>query len=202
MKPKSKKRNEKNNEKKILSIILLLLAFICLILFLTPEQEIDLSSVAHNVGGFLQHQDKINLHMSLTEKQILLKQQQTDLQNTLTAPVIGDSIFSDKLKKTYMEGVDMSSDRNEASVIQDLRSKPELHFERPDQIIQGELLDKESGREFQESYRQVYAKQFVENARRGGYEVVLDDNFVVVSVRKLKKDPPQRLFNSEGSVRE
>ena len=48
--------------------------------------------------------------------------------------------------------------------------------------------------------RKAFAKEFIANARKGGYEVQLDDNFKVKSVKKVHSDPyEEALFIDENN---
>ena len=76
-------------------------------------------------------------------------------------------------------------------------SKPEdLNLSSPNTIIQSEIADRESKSQYAAKYRDAYAKKFIENARNAGYEIELDDNFVVTHVQRLNSTDPNGLFDT------
>jgi hypothetical protein len=83
--------------------------------------------------------------------------------------------------------VDHSADANEATAFEDLNRYPkQLEAQNPDNVIQAQLSDEDRRQAYEQAYRAQYAKQFIENARRNGYEVRLNDQNVVISVKPLR----------------
>lgn len=65
----------------------------------------------------------------------------------------------------------------------------------PEQIVQNRLLEMRMQENADQAYREEYARQFIENARAGGWDIRLGPNFEVLSVRKLKPRKPS-LFDT------
>jgi hypothetical protein len=85
--------------------------------------------------------------------------------------------------------LDFEADARERHLIGDLnrdRKKIESYL-GPQSKIQSQVLEDQALLQHQERMRREYAEQFVRNARAGGYEVVLDDNFNIKSVKPIRK---------------
>lgn len=65
----------------------------------------------------------------------------------------------------------------------------------PEQIVQNRLLEIRMQETADQAYKEEYARQFIENARAGGWDIRLGPNFEVLSVRKLRPRKPS-LFES------
>lgn len=59
--------------------------------------------------------------------------------------------------------------------------------ESPSEVIQMELYKQKMQDAANEAYKQEYARQFKENALRNGYEIELDGNLEVISVKPLRQ---------------
>lgn len=59
--------------------------------------------------------------------------------------------------------------------------------ESPAEVIQMEMYKQKMQEQADEAYRQEYARQFKENALRNGYEIELDQNLEVISVKPLRQ---------------
>ena len=61
------------------------------------------------------------------------------------------------------------------------------HLESPADAIRQEVFDKELQAKTDLQDRQEYARQYIENARRGGYHLVLSEDLKVISVTPIRK---------------
>ncbi len=178
----------KDNKASSLILILALLAIVVttFLLWPTPKKTKPLTA-GHISASSHQAEEIINKHLWMTEKSKELAQEQMKAQNDFTNPKIGDSIWPDGQKSGKQIGVDHSPDTNENNAFEDLNRYPKnLQVQTPDAVIQGQLSDEDRRREYEAAYREEYAKQFIENARRNGYEVLLNDKLVVISVRPIR----------------
>ncbi|MFN8791210.1 MAG: hypothetical protein ACK5Y2_07120 [Bdellovibrionales bacterium] len=96
------------------------------------------------------------------------------------------------------------TDPNMARLAEELDRSQAVHDESamtPAQIIQRRLYEAELNQKEDAAYREAYAEQLVENARRAGWDVKLGPNFEVLSVRKIPGNPrkPSNLFDPAGS---
>ena len=141
----------------------------------------------------------VNQYLWMESQSQEFRRMQIEAQNTYSAPRIGSAIMPSGKKETTGFGVDHSPDQNELNAYQDLhRDRKEYRAYSPDHVIQGQIADGEKANEYQQAYREEFAKQFVENARRHGYEVKLNSDYVVISVKPISRATGESLIpNSE-----
>lgn len=98
------------------------------------------------------------------------------------------------------EGVHLSQDESFDELLDVLKKEEEIEEDDIEDRIARYRIIEEKIQSFQEKLndstshpldketdsRKRYAQEFIENARRGGYEVKLDENFKVKSVKKTK----------------
>lgn len=135
----------------------------------------------------------VNKHLLMTNTKLELERERARLDNNDSIPEVGEQILP-RWKPQQVVGVDHSPDRNELNAQRDLEQAKEYNLNSPDVIIQTEMADSEKRHEYEAKYKEEYARRFIENARAGGYEIELDDNFVVKKVRKIAPDDPNSLF--------
>ena len=51
----------------------------------------------------------------------------------------------------------------------------------------GQVADENKMNEYSEAYREEFVRQFLLNARRNGYEVILGPDYKVLTVRQIRK---------------
>lgn len=132
--------------------------------------------------------DIVNKHLWMTDQAVELSREQAEINSKFANLKVGESITLPKGKvEPKQMGVDHSADTNEMNAYNDLNRYPKtINATNPDYIIQGQLSDQEQSRQYEAAYREEYVRQFIENARRAGYDVVLNDDLVVVSVRPIR----------------
>jgi hypothetical protein len=175
-----------------LAFLLLLAAGACVLLALPTKPSRSKSDLA-STGATLpsayspEVENLVNKHLFLTSQEQDWAQKKMKAENTFMTPEIGSSILKQAAKpKLKSFGVDHSSDQNEDAAFNDLNRYPkQLNYNNPEQVIQGQLQDQQRQKAYDESYRQEYARQFIENARKHGYQVKLNDDLVVVSVAPI-----------------
>lgn len=136
----------------------------------------------------------VNRHLLMTNTKLELERERARLDNNDSIPEVGEQILP-RWKPQQVVGVDHSPDRNELNAQRDLEEAKEYNLNSPDVIIQSEMADTEKKHEYETKYKEEYARRFIENARAGGYEIELDDNFVVKKVRKIAPEDTNGLFN-------
>lgn len=146
----------------------------------------------------------------LTDKDIKKQIQQDYKSNLLKRRMAEDSaryqkktyISKEASKKsredyTLKDGVSLSQDESFDELLAVLKTEEETEEDIEDRIARYRIIeekiqnletpqDKTSDQESDVDPREIYAQEFIENARRGGYEVKLDKNFKVKSVKKIK----------------
>lgn len=143
-----------------------------------------------------QAQKLVNKHLQKTNQKIELDQLKRKIENEYSRPQVGTRLGIEPDHETSNNfGVEMSTDRNSDGVANDLSrgSKPN-DYNSPHAIVQGELLQQQQAAEYERAYREEYKRQFIENARRNGWHIEVDDNFVVRRVEKINPNQNPRLF--------
>ena len=150
----------------------------------------------------------------LTNKDIKKQIQQDYKSNLLKRRMAEDSARYQK--KTYIskeaseksledytlkDGVSLSQDESFDELLDVLKTEEETEEDIEDRIARYRIIeekiqslekpqDKKSDSQEEEEAntdpRKTYAEEFIENAKRGGYEVKLDENFKIKSVKKIK----------------
>ncbi len=182
----------------VLAVLLLLGAAGCFLSFaMWPHPKKSPASIS---AYSPQAEALVNKHLFLTSQDQYLRGKKTAAENSYLAPQLGDSIWPKIIQKKEV-GVDHSADTNERTAYDDLnRYRKDLQYTNPDQIIQGEMVDQDLQARADGEARMAYVQQFLDNARRNGYIVRLDENFVVVGVERAKGRIPNSdlLMDSSG----
>jgi hypothetical protein len=181
-------------KKRSSSLILLLFLSAGFLAFLgifdSSNQKTPLS------GPQVRTDEIVNRHLKQTFYKIESDKVKVMVENSAINPQVGKSIIPTQIQN----GVDMEPDRNDESIARDLdpANGSESNY-KLDHQIQGQLQDLETEQASRAAYQAEYARQFVENARLKGWEVQLDENYVVISVRQIKKrDANLPLFDPTG----
>lgn len=182
-------RSEKDKSKSIL-LLALLLAGAAFFYFIGIQNSGPKSkprdSSSHISAYSAQANDMVNKHLALTSKSLELQEKKRKFENQFSMPQLGDSIIDDPSRDKDM-GVDHSADANEDNAYQDLNRYPrEIRATDPDRIIRNQIAEQDLAVGYENAYREEYARQFIENARKNGYEVKLNSDYVVISVRKIR----------------
>jgi len=158
---------------------------------------------------------------SLTNKEIKEQIQKDYKSNLLKHQMAEDSARYKKNKftageepanpedYTLKEGVNLSQDESFDDLLNILKkTEADTDEDIEDRIASYRIIE-EKIQNFQRNPqdsttnsdpRTAFAREFIENARKGGYEVKLDNNFKVKSVKKLHTDPyEEALFIEENN---
>jgi hypothetical protein len=143
-----------------------------------PVQQIDLSSV---------DVDKVvNMYLKQTTEQ--MARERYDSKKAL------DSALKESIKinrSTEISPADIPYERQVHKDMSDTRS--------PSEVINAQIIEQDNYDKMEELNKKEYARQFIENARRGGYHVVLSDDLKVVSVTPIRK-PSQEDVDTVESI--
>ena len=182
--PKNQKK--KSSDSKSFLLLLLLMLGAGTFYFLGSSHKIIKAKKV--ISAYSPEADAlVNQHLVVTSRSLELQAKRRHVENQFSAPQLGESVLVDRLKDKKDYGVDHSSDTNESNAYDDLnRYRQDVRLTDPDTIITNQLHDEDRAMAYDESYREEYARQFIENARRNGYEVRLDENYVVTSVKKIR----------------
>lgn len=64
---------------------------------------------------------------------------------------------------------------------------PDLKAQSPSEEINHKILNQEIKKAEEEAYKQEYARQYIENARKNGYHIMLDENMNVIKATPIRK---------------
>lgn len=132
----------------------------------------------------------VNRHL----KETALTLEHKKLQQQQEANRILDRYSNSYQQNTYEQnsGLSFETDTNMQRLTDELNRSVELSDNEltPEQIIHNELLNRQLLDKENRAYTEAYMKQFVENARAGGWEIKLGPNLEVLSVKKLKPRRP------------
>ena len=192
---KTSAKNNKNDSKSFLVLLLFIFGAGFFYWLGISNQSTPPKPAKKSVSAYSTETEAlVNRHLHMTSQAVQLNERKRKIENSFSAPQLGESVVNrPRDKKDY--GVDHSSDTNESNAYDDLNRYPkEMAYTNPDNIIRGQLSDQDTAIEYDEAYRQEYARQFVENARRNGYEVKLNSEYVVISVRKVRIPSSSNLY--------
>lgn len=124
----------------------------------------------------------VNHHVQMTNRQMEIEKEKIKMEASFSIPQVGQFVVQKDGSKPF----NLNVDRNEQNAVRDLRDNRTLTMSAND-VIQNELLHggQPSAPAYDEEYRREYARQFIENARRNGYEVTLSPDFKVIGVRQI-----------------
>jgi len=192
------KNQGKEDKSYVIALLLLLLAGFFVILYLLPEKSP--SSPAGAAGGpqSKQFEERVNRHLFNTSQTMELSREKMKLE--------ADRLEREGVKprgadSTPVHPLDLSTDPRAEALLKALgREATQPHGPaNPDEQIQAELFESQQLQEYSEEYKREYARQFIENARKAGYIIKLNDDYKVISVRPLRKPAENfELFQSDG----
>lgn len=143
-------------------------------------------------------QQKVSKHLELTAQQLEMQRRRMALQNS---QMIMDYSRSEP-EVAYVpqkEGADLMHDQTAAIVAQDINRRqadPTQIPNTPSELIHHQLFQEQVNAEQTEAYKKEYARQFIENARRAGWDVRLNEDYKVIQVRPLNRNQPaMKLFD-------
>ena len=195
------KWGEKNKDSSmILALVLFIGAAGLVFLYLSagspkPTQKLQKSA---------QYEKAVNRHLMMTNDRIQLEQQKMQLES---ARLLDKGAKAKNPQSAYQNEniLDLNHDQRALEMARELgRGEREERLETPDDVIQREVLNQQQMHEYSEEYKREYARQFVENARRGGYKVILSEDLSrVISVTPIRRQDGMSLYgNGAGGVSE
>lgn len=141
----------------------------------------------------------VNKHLSLTYDKIENQKKRMALENARV------DFHASRPQKAYENEhkLDLSMDNRAEELAKELgRGTRQEEYSSPHDVVQKELFNEQQKQEYTQAYKEEYARQFVENARRGGYKVILSEDLTqVLSVTPIRK-PSQNMdilkYGNEG----
>lgn len=133
-------------------------------------------------------QSAVNKHLSRTAEQLELQKRQMQIENSKLAL----TYLQSKPDKGYVapkEGAELMSGNSAEAVARDLGvdENKQARPTDPMSMIQHQIFEEQNKQNMNEAFKKEYARQFIENARRGGYEIKLSEDYRVISVKPLRQ---------------
>lgn len=165
------KKNQKypqSNSDKRLAILLFLGSFLLIASLYQTNMNKKQNITTSNFSKSEKFEKLVNKHLMLTNEKIILQRQRMEFENNKNVTEFG-STSPQNGYTPLTEGSNLIMD-NQANELANLLGRGErstIRDSSPDEIIQTEVLNKMKWDEYSKIYREEYAKQFIENARRG-----------------------------------
>lgn len=193
--------SKKDDKSYLLPLLLLLLSGFFLYLFLMPEKKSATVTAATPSAHSKAYEDKVNRYLFQTSQRIELEREKAQLE----ASKLSDQDLHPARPEDRTTALDFSADPRQEALLKDLGREARNPDDpsNPQEEIQAELFQEQQDQAYSEEYKTEYARQFVENARKAGYEVKLSSDFKVLSVKPLRRpaDNYQLFQNLGGGVR-
>lgn len=191
------KKQKKEDKSYLLGLALLLLAGFFIFLFLLPENE--MSAVVDNSAQSKQFEERVNRHLFKTSQNMELNREKMKLEADQMAN--GGIGPRRPAPAADVNPLDLSADPRAEALLQALGRdvKESKGPANSDEQVQAELFESQQLAEYSDEYKKEYARQFIENARKAGYIIRLNDDYKVIFVRSIRKPAENfELFHSEG----
>lgn len=138
----------------------------------------------------------VNRHIQLTNRKIETEKEKIRIEAGFVIPKVGMQISRPYVPSGKDDGLDLRADKNEYNPVRDLdRRPPAATPNSAGAIVQSEMAEAQAQKALEEQYQKEYAKQFIEEARRNGYDVKVGPDYRVIEVRPLPSaihEPPAR----------
>lgn len=184
MEPKEKHRDQ--------SKVLVLLLFVGAAVLAISSLESSTTPKAkqgHAVPARLKtDESSVNSHLMFTNDKIEFQRKSIEVEN---ARALNEAFKRKFEQSAYVNPnkLDLSSEDHAAIIAEVLgRGEKKQDIQTPEDIVQQEIYMAEQAAEYNQAYREEYARQFVENARKGGYKIILSEDLSkVISVTPIRK---------------
>ena len=187
-----------SEKKKDLRWLFLLLLFLGVLILIYAKNEEPISSNSHFQFQDPAHINRVNQYLKQTAINLEADRQQRQIEANRELNKYSNSHRQDSYQSE--SGLSFEGDPNMMALTRELDGSRELrdHELSPEQFMQKQLYEKELMEKANEAYREQYAQQFIENARKGGWDVKLGPNYEVLSVKKIapRNRQPTQLFES------
>lgn len=145
-------------------------------------------------------QQKVSKHLELTAQQLEIQRRRLAIENSKMIMDYSQS-EPESAFAPQKEGVELMTDQTAEQVARDIgrrQADPTQMPNTPADLIHHQLFQEQQNREQSEAYKKEYARQFIENARRGGWDIKLNDEYRVISVKPIRHAAPTtRLFHDQ-----
>lgn len=174
-------------EKSMFLVLLLFLGAAGLLFFYLDSGEMHSTTSASKLPPTKteKYEQAVNKHLMLTNEKIQQQEQRLRLEYA------NREFGSAATQRAYQneDRLDLSQDTRAAEIANELgRGERREEYSSPHDVVQKEIFENQQKEEYSQAYREEYARQFVENARRGGYKVMLSEDLTrVISVTPIRR---------------
>lgn len=135
-----------------------------------------------------QAQESVNRHLEKTAEKLEMERRRMQVENARMALEYANSAPDPQYAPPTREGAELIHDQRTEKLAEDLGVDSQRTLPtNPMDLIHQQLFEAQRNREMTDAYKKAYAAQFIENARRGGYEIKLNDEFRVISVKPIRR---------------
>ncbi|HEY8270221.1 MAG TPA: hypothetical protein VIG33_04990 [Pseudobdellovibrionaceae bacterium] len=143
-------------------------------------------------------ESKVNNHLFNTAQSIEMSQEKMRME---TDQLADQGLNPQASPKVEVQRLDFSMDPRSETLLNELgrEVKESTGPSNADETIQADLFESQQSQELSEAYKKEYARQFIENARKAGYIIRLNEDYKAISVRPIRKPAEDmELFPSNG----
>ncbi|WP_374034562.1 hypothetical protein ACES2I_01040 [Bdellovibrio bacteriovorus] len=171
----------------LLALLLFVGAAVMVFVYLGSEDPPKKVASAPAAAKSEKFEKSVNRHLMLTNEKMEMARQRMQVEN---ARLMNTDFNSTTAQSAYHNEnrLDLTSDTRAQELAEELgRGTRKEETLSPHDIVQKELFNAEQQAEYSQAYKEEYARQFVENARRGGYRVILSEDLSrVLSVTPIR----------------
>lgn len=185
----------------MLALLLFLGAAGLVFAYLSSEEKAPKKTGAPASVKSEKFEKSVNRHLMLTNERIEMARQRMQIENS---QALNADFSSTRPQQAYENPnrLDLSQDTRAQEIAEELgRAGRREESMSPHDIVQKELFNADQAQEYSQAYKEEYARQFVENARRGGYKVILSEDLSrVIKVIPIRNPSnSMNLFEDSGS---
>jgi flagellar motor protein MotB len=193
------KKDEQKERSMLIALILFIGAGALIFMSLGSDKKKSATGASAKTKTS-EYQKNVNRHLMLTNEKMQMERRRMDVENFQSADRLQDA----KAQKAYQprQDLDLSTDRRGFDIANEIGRGEKQAGEpsTPDEVVQAELYNREQANQYDQAYREEYARQFVENARRGGYKVKLSEDLSrVIQVQPLRNPSGNTGFEGGGT---
>lgn len=146
------------------------------------------------------HQQNVNKHLMYMNDRVEYQKKKVELENDLA---LQNSLKTKGQSASHQKDdhrLDLSYEDPSIDMAKELgRGDKKEEIWTAEDAVQKDLYAAQQEAQYNQAYKEEYARQFVENARRGGYKVILSEDLSrVISVTPIR-NPSKESFDVFGS---
>jgi hypothetical protein len=136
-------------------------------------------------------QETVNKHLEKTAEMLEMQRRRMQIENSRLALDYGRTV-AERPYAAPKEGAELIEEAQAHRVAEDIGATQDANQALPSNpmdLIHHQLFEAQAAAAADVEYKKEYARQFVENGRRAGWDITLDENFKVISVKPYKRAP-------------